>query len=982
MKNVDDLLPLAPLQALQFAHALAEPDSPLLVEQLRATLEGPLDVALFRRAWETIAARHAMLRAAPAWEGLKKPVLVVHKQIELPFSELDWRAPDVTEQHTRLAAWAAEDRRQGFDLRRAPLWRIQLIRLGDERWQLLWTCHHLLLDGWSVGIVLREVFTWYAAQRQEQSMPLPPAAPFRDFHTWLKRQDHPASEQFWREQLAGCTPLGGLPLERAPFEPRPDRTGHGEIERHLSPEDTARLRERAKTLRVGESAWLQTAWAILLGRHFEREELLFGVAVAGRPHSLPLVDAIVGPFVNNVPLRVTARLDDAWSDVCRTVQAAGRTAQAHEHVPLDAIARAAGMPPERRLFETLVVLENYPLGDSASRQIGALQIRDIHGTATSAYSLTLVALPGEELGLRLLYDTKRWSETTARAVLEQFLTLLAQMSEQPEARVRDLSLTASAPRELADEEGRLSVRDIAGQPAPSYLPGELWYSRAGSAPRPTGYRAQLLADGEIEYLGPGRASLRVGRFAIDPDEIVRVLELHPLVARGAVVGTSSRTRATQLAAYVEPASGARVGIDSGDHGLLLGQLRRFAEARLPAPLLPLAWRVVDKLPLDAQGVLDTTALPEPMRARGETSTPYVAPRDAVEARVAEIWSQALGVEPVGVNDSFIDLGGYSSLAVTLLARLEDEFARRLPLAALFEEPTVAHLAKLLGREAATPEEISLVPLRAGGGKPALFCVHPAGGTVFCYLELAQRLSDDRPVYGLQAAGIDGTTAPHETIEAMAAHYLSAIKSAQPTGPYHLCGWSTGGVVAFELARQMRAAGDEVGLLALLDAAIPRPGESFGADDLLPMLELLFPTDDRQVLERLREMPASAQLEHFRGRAEAAQLLIAGAGASQAKRIYEVFQANMQAVVAYRPGPYDRRITLFRAADHATPMHADRTLGWEPWASGGIELHDVAGEHLNLLKSPTVLAICVQLQHALGEDTRSPARHHETAHAAT
>lgn len=965
MKNVDDLLPLAPLQALMFAHALAEPQSPLLVEQFRATIDGPLEVATLREAWQTAVGRHAMLRAAPAWEGLKKPLLVVRQRVELPWQEFDWRDECDETQQNRLATLLDDDRRQGFALAQAPLWRVQLIRLGDERWQLIWTCHHLVLDGWSLGIVLGEVFAAYAQLRQGATPQLPPAGAFRDYFAWLAEQQATVAEQFWREQLAGCQPLGGLAVERLPFDtPLPER-GHGEVERRLKPTTSASLRELARRWRVGEGVLLQAAWSILLGRYFECEEVLFGCALSGRPADVPLVERIVGPFVNNVPLRVSVALSTPVQALCQQLQRAGSALQPHEHCTLEQIAQAAGLADRGRLCDTLLVFENYPHSDTRALQVGEIVVSDLQGTVSSAYPLTLIAQPAEALQLRMLYDRQRYSELTASRLLEQVETLLENIAERPGARVDELSLARCedrAPRACEDRQPH--IIDFAGRPAPPGMPGELWQEGPGIPLQRTGYRALTSGNGDLEYLGASAATLRRGRFCVEPQEIVRVLELHPLVARAAVVGHASRGGPTELAAYIEPQASARISIDAGEYGLLIGQLHRFAEARLPEPMMPSAWRVVDKLPLSTDGEVELSALPEPVRQRGSTSHAYVAPRDDLEARVAGIWSQLLGVEPVGATDSFVELGGYSSLAVTLLTRLEHEFHRRLPLAALFEDPTVAHLARLLRSESATPEEVSLVPLRGGGAKEPIFLVHPAGGTVFCYLELARRIDDERPVFGLQAAGIDGAAAPHETVTAMAAHYISAIKAVQPEGPYHVCGWSTGGVVAFELARQLRAAGEEVALLALFDAAIPRTGETFGADDLLPMLELLFPTDDRQELERLRELPASAQLEHFRERAEMAQLLVAGAGAGQAQRIYEVFQANMRAVVDYRPQPYDRLITVFRAADHATPMHADHGLGWEPWTSQGVEIHEIAAEHLTMLQEPAVDALARHLNQIL------------------
>jgi thioesterase domain-containing protein len=204
---------------------------------------------------------------------------------------------------------------------------------------------------------------------------------------------------------------------------------------------------------------------------------------------------------------------------------------------------------------------------------------------------------------------------------------------------------------------------------------------------------------------------------------------------------------------------------------------------------------------------------------------------------------------------------------------------------------------------------------------------------------------------LQAQGIDGALAPHTTIEAMASHYIRAMKSAQAAGPYRVCGWSTGGIIAFEIARQLRDAGDEVGLVALFDAGIPRPGENFGEADIAPMLGMMFPGEDPEKLKALQSLPAAEQLEYFRGRAEMAQLLVDGAGAAQAQRIFEVFQANMQAAVQYQPEAIDARVTLFRAADDGTPMHADPVLGWGPWAE--VEVIPTIGSHLTMFQSPAV-----------------------------
>jgi thioesterase domain-containing protein len=279
---------------------------------------------------------------------------------------------------------------------------------------------------------------------------------------------------------------------------------------------------------------------------------------------------------------------------------------------------------------------------------------------------------------------------------------------------------------------------------------------------------------------------------------------------------------------------------------------------------------------------------------------------------------------------------------------------------------VAHLANLLRQPAGAAEEVSLVPIRRQGAGTALFCVHPAGGTVLCYLELARHLEADVPIYGLQAQGIEGELEPLESVFEMAACYLRAIKTVQPDGPYHLCGWSTGGIIAFEVARQLAAQGDEIALVALLDAAIPRTGENFSEADVGYLLGMLFPGED---LTALQASSGDEQLDAFRSRAQRASLLATGATTAQARRIYSVFQANMKAVVEYQPGSFDQRLTLIKAAQHVTPMHADPQLGWGQWAMGGFEIHDVACSHLAMLQQPAVQQVAQALDACLIAQSR-------------
>lgn len=990
MQNVSDIYALTPLQQLMLAQARVARDQGLLVEQFRCTLSGGLDARRLQAAAQAVAARHALLRASFAWEGLKRPVQVVRQRVELPWIGLDWRQSPAAEKASRFEALLDEDRRRGFDLTQAPLHRFHLVQIADRRWQLLWTCHHLILDGWSAAIVLQELFRRYD-QPAGTAVEGNPGS-FADYLGWLKQRDAGEADRFWQRMLRGAPAAAGLPIELPIELPHAEQEepapAFGQRELRLDALATSRLNQLAGQLRTSLSAMVQAAWAVLLAHYNAAAEVIFGVAVSGRPPQAKGVETIVGPLMNNIPVRIAVDWDTTLPELLGQLQSIAAEAQPFEYSTQEQIARAAGLGGQRPLFDTLVVFENYPLANGDRWRSGDVEISDVSGTASSNHALSLIAIPGRQLALRLLYDRQAYADETAEALLRQAATLLGEMADKPLARLRELALIESNaqggswPSAAADDDFR--VLDAAGRWAPPGMTGPIWIvaepgerrstddtamdrrpdpldPSGGVLLRNTGYRGARQPDGTIRWLGRQADQVRVNNVAVNPPELSAILTLHPLVEQGVVIPRSDCQGRPQLAAFVVPSADARSAVDSGRHGLLLEQLCQFMGDRMPSELVPRIWRTLPALPLTADGRVDADKLPEAFRPRGETSQPYVAPRDVLEARLCGIWSEVLGVEPIGVDDDFVDLGGHSSLAVAMATRLEREFARRLSLAALLEKPTVAHLACLLRQRLPAADENVLAPIRSHGSKRPLFCVHPAGGTVMCYLELARHLDADLPIYGLQAQGIDGDLAPLETVAEMAACYVRAMKRVQPTGPYQLCGWSTGGVIAFEMAGQLEAAGDDVSLLALLDAAIPRAGENFDEKDIAMLLGMLFPGEN---LAELQERTGDEQLEAFRHRAERAALLAAGAPAGQAARIYSVFQANMQAVAEYRPGAYQQPLTIIRAAQQATPMHADPLLGWGACASGDVEVRAVDCSHLDMLQQPAVQAVAQALAEAM------------------
>jgi len=326
-----------------------------------------------------------------------------------------------------------------------------------------------------------------------------------------------------------------------------------------------------------------------------------------------------------------------------------------------------------------------------------------------------------------------------------------------------------------------------------------------------------------------------------------------------------------------------------------------------------------------------------------------------------LWEELLPVRPIGVRDNFFTLGGHSLVAVRLVLRIEQELGKKLPLRAVFHGATIEHLAALLRQ--GTVKVPRLVQLRSGRKLPFI-CVHPAGGSISNYLNLAQHLDPDQPLYALQASGMDEDELPHETIEAMAADYLSAIYEAGIEGPYLLSGWSMGGVVAFEMARQLRAEGKEVAGLSLIDSIVPSPDIVKNIDELALLVgfaqtiglrvENVSPDEisDVSTDEKLALLLNHAQQEH---------LLPPEVQLPDIQRYFNVYRANILAFSSYVPQPQRLRITLFKAEERVAQNGKDAALGWDSLTEDSVEVHVVPGNHYTLFSGPHVSVLAEHLQ---------------------
>jgi amino acid adenylation domain-containing protein len=452
------------------------------------------------------------------------------------------------------------------------------------------------------------------------------------------------------------------------------------------------------------------------------------------------------------------------------------------------------------------------------------------------------------------------------------------------------------------------LRGSPGPPGASGSPGSPDAAGApGSRLYRTGDLVRQLPDGRLDFLGRVDRQVKVRGFRIAIGEVEAALAAHPAVREAAVVvredGGDGDRRLVAYWVAVPPAPSPE-------------ELRTFLRDRLPDFMVPGAFVPLAAIPRTASGKLDRGALPAPEHVGS------IGPRDLLELRLVQLWEEVLDVRPVGVRDGFFKLGGHSLLAVPLMVRVRELFGRELPLASLFQAGTVENLAALLRREGEVPPREPLVAITApsAGGRPPFFCVHPAGGNVLCYAELARALGPRQPFFGLQLPEVDAAT-PTE-LPALAALYVQALRGAQPEGPYHLGGWSLGGVVAFEMARQLAASGQAVALLALVD--VPPPGVRAAWEEEEVDLMAWFARDLAALSGQrvavspadLRRIPADDRLRRVVAAAQGAHLLPPNVGLREAESLFAVFRTTQRAMRAYVPSPYPGSALLVVVGDPA------------------------------------------------------------------
>ena len=472
--EIDDQYGLSPLQQGMLFHTLRDAGGGMYVSQAVARLD-ELDPERLRRAWERAMQRHPILRTSFHWDDPEHPVQRVHRGVQMPFEILDWRGNSPSEQSSRLRDFQRRDLERGFDLRRAPLIRVTLIRVGPKRWFSISSHHHIILDGWSGGILAAEIRRDYEAGRRGRDLVLPVPRPFADYIRWVERQDPAHSEQFWRQHLAGIDEATPLPFDRGPASTRGKRRRVESWSIRIDPVTTQALDGLARDCRVTITTLVQAAWALLLSRHSGRRRVLFGMLVSGRPPTLLGVEAIVGMFLNTLPFLVRVDLDAPLKTWLKQIQAEQIALQDHEQSPLVLVQQWSEVPAGKPLFDSIIARKD--VTRSGKTGVGSRRpARSNNGGRSEQsnfqqnYPLLLNILASDGLELKLTYDQRRFGASDVTRVMEQLQTVLTSMIADPAAAVGKLGMMSEQERlRFVGSWGECHIDPVAASPAPVWL---------------------------------------------------------------------------------------------------------------------------------------------------------------------------------------------------------------------------------------------------------------------------------------------------------------------------------------------------------------------------------------------------------------------------------------------------------------------------------------------------------------------------------
>ncbi|MFB2880042.1 non-ribosomal peptide synthetase [Floridanema aerugineum] len=448
MNKIEDLYELSPMQQGMLFHSLYSPESEIYFGQLLCVLKGDLDLPIFQQAWQQVVSRHPVLRTSFHWEEIEKPLQMVNKWVDCHLFCHDWRDLTKAEQQERLESLPKSDRQKTFDLSEVPLMRFTLIQLEEQTYQFIWSHHHILFDGWSMQIILKEVFGLYEANYRGESLELAPSRPYRDYIIWLQEQDIEQAKNFWQKTLQGFEFPTALGVDRKAIANKAaEQQNYEEQPFKLSPKITEKLQSLARQHHLTLNTLVQGAYSLLLSRYSGENDIVFGATVSGRPTTLDRVESMVGLFINTLPIRVKLSGNDELLPWLEDLQTKKIEQQQYAYYSLADIQSLSNIPGKMPLFESILVFANYPIDTSKSESKKALELSNIRCFERTNYPLTIFINPETELAGRIIYDTSRFAADAIARLIGHFQTLLTEIATNPQQNLSQFSLLTKAEQE-------------------------------------------------------------------------------------------------------------------------------------------------------------------------------------------------------------------------------------------------------------------------------------------------------------------------------------------------------------------------------------------------------------------------------------------------------------------------------------------------------------------------------------------------------
>ncbi|MBE9215239.1 amino acid adenylation domain-containing protein [Plectonema cf. radiosum LEGE 06105] len=446
-KQVEDIYPLSPMQQGMLFHSLYAPNSGVYIIEVSFEIHGKLDIIAFEQAWQVAIDKYPVLRTAFVWDKVEKPLQVVGRKVKLPIILIDWLSLELSTQNQHLQDLLKNQRKQGFNLSKAPLLRLIVIHKQPHVYQLIWIYHHLLLDGWSVPFILQDVLISYNAISKGEALlnkNLNKSRPYKDYIAWLQQQNLSESETFWRKNLAGFLSPTPLILDKKLKSSIKPNSSNQKQEIQLSSEITSKLQDFAKNHQLTINTLIQAAFALMLSRYSGESDVVFGVTSSGRPTTLVNSEYMVGLFINTLPLRVNVDGKQSLLPWLQQLQKQQIELQQYEYTPLVEIQRWSDIPRSLPLFESIIVFENYPVETTVKSAIKDLKLQNISTTEQNNYPLGLYVVVDSRITLRILYDSCRFDNGTISRILNHLQTLLAGILFDSEQILSELPLLTPA----------------------------------------------------------------------------------------------------------------------------------------------------------------------------------------------------------------------------------------------------------------------------------------------------------------------------------------------------------------------------------------------------------------------------------------------------------------------------------------------------------------------------------------------------------